>query len=46
MKERFGNQASLCNVDNVDSPVLDVAVTVITFTKQTYIPYSEEDIRR
>lgn len=32
MKERFGNQASLC--------------IVITFTKQTYIPYSEEDIRR
>lgn len=32
MKERFGNQASLC--------------IVVTFTKQTYIPYSEEDIKR
>lgn len=32
MKERFGNQASLC--------------IVVTFTKQTYIPYSEEDIRK
>lgn len=32
MKERFGNQASLCKV--------------VTFTKQTYIPYSEEDIKR
>lgn len=32
MKERFGNQASLC--------------IVVTFTKQTYIPYSEEDVKR
>lgn len=32
MKERFGNQASLC--------------IVVTFTKQTYIPYSEEDIKK
>lgn len=32
MKERFGNQASLC--------------IVVSFTKQTYIPYSEEDIRK
>ena len=32
MKERFGNEASLC--------------IVVTFTKQTYIPYSEEDIKR
>lgn len=32
MKERFGNQASLC--------------IVVAFTKQTYIPYSEEDIKR
>lgn len=32
IKERFGNQASLC--------------IVVTFTKQTYIPYSEEDIRK
>lgn len=32
MKERFGNQASLC--------------IVVAFTEQTYIPYSEEDIKR
>lgn len=32
MKERFGNQASLC--------------IVVAFTKQTYIPYSEEDIKK